>query len=88
MPLAAARDRVRLPFAKAIPEADSALVALLTPEPRGGLVAGLPNEWLDGEPGVCDADEVRSAYVEFLSTRLEEPRGWAENLKEACEAAV
>ncbi len=85
---AAARDHVLLPFAKAIPEADAALGPLLTPETLAGILAAVPNEWLDGEPGFCDADEVRSAYVEFLSTRLEEPRGWARALGEAHETAI
>jgi hypothetical protein len=31
---------------------------------------------------------VRAAYVEFLSRRLEEPRGWVGALKEAHEQAV
>nr|MBA3704302.1 aminotransferase class I and II [Rubrobacteraceae bacterium] len=35
--------------------------------------------------GFASADEVRSAYVAYLSTRLREPRAWVSALEEAVE---
>jgi hypothetical protein len=82
-PFAAARDHVLLPFATAIPEADAALVPLLTDEVLRGIVDLVPEEWLEGEPAFADAAAVRAAYVEFLSNRLGEPRVWVRALEEA-----
>lgn len=82
-PYAAARAHVLLPFATRIPEADAALAPRLTPEALRAAVALVTDEWLQGEPGFGGAEEVRSAYVEYLSARLEEPRSWAVALEEA-----
>jgi hypothetical protein len=43
----------------------------------------IPTEWLADEPGFADAEEVRASYVEYLSTRLREPRDWVLALEEA-----
>ena len=87
-PFAAARDHVLLPFARAIADTDAALVPCLTEEVLRGIVELVPEQWLRDEPGFADAAAVRAAYVEFLSRRLEEPRGWVGALKEAHEQAV
>jgi hypothetical protein len=80
----AASDHVLLPFAGAIPEADAAL----TPRLAGGVLREIvdlvPEEWLRDEPGLADTACVRAAYVEFLTSRLEEPRGWVRALEETC----
>ena len=79
-----------LPFAGAIPEADASLGSLLAPDTLAGILAAVPDAWLDGEGegGFHDPDRARSAYAGFFSSRLEEPRGWAEDLEEAHRAAV
>ncbi|HSK99288.1 MAG TPA: HipA family kinase [Rubrobacteraceae bacterium] len=82
-PFAAARDHVLLPFATAIREADATLTPLLTDEVLRGIVDLVPEEWLEDEPAFAAAEAVRAAYVEFLSTRLEEPRVWVRALEEA-----
>jgi hypothetical protein len=82
-PFAGAGDHVLLPFAKYIPEVDETLTPLLSPEVLSGVVGLVPEEWLRDEPGFEDAGEVRSAYVEYLRFRLEEPRTWARALEEA-----
>ena len=81
-PFVAARDHVLLLFAAPIPEVDNALARLLTPNVLGGIVDLVPAEWLE-EAGFTDASEVRAAYVEFLLSRLEEPRLWVRALEEA-----
>jgi hypothetical protein len=43
---------------------------------------------LEDEPGFTDTAMLRAAYVEFLSSRLEEPRGWVGALEEVHEQAV
>jgi hypothetical protein len=87
-PYSMARDHVLLPFADALTEADAAFTLLLTPGVLDEVVGLVPDEWLRDEPGFVDADEVRSAYVEYLSARLEEPRTWVQALGEAHEQLI
>ena len=82
-PFAAARDHVLLPFAGTIPEADAALAPRLTPDVLRAVVDLIPDEWLANEPGFGSPEEVRSAYVAYLSARLREPRTWVGALEEA-----
>ncbi len=83
-----AREHVLLPFAGALPEADAALTTLLTPEVLRGVLGLVPDDWLRDEPGFGDPDEVRSAYVGYLSARLEEPRVWVQALEDAREQLI
>lgn len=79
-PFAAARDHVLLPFATEIRDADADLAHHLTPEALRGIVDLVPDEWLAGEPGFASAEEVRDAYVSYLTARLREPRAWVRAL--------
>lgn len=82
-PFAAARDHVLLPFAGSISEADADLAPLLTNDVLNAIVDLIPEQWLADEPGFGSADEVRSAYVAYLSNRLREPRTWVGALEES-----
>jgi hypothetical protein len=82
-PFAAVRDHVLLPFAASISEADAALAPRLVPEVLRAIVDMIPEEWLADEPGFRSIEEVRSAYVAYLSTRLQEPRAWVSALEES-----
>ena len=82
-PFAGARDHVLLPFAKNIRKADAELAPLLTPEKVSGVLNLVPDEWLREEPGFDGPEEVRSAYFEYLSSRLEEPRDWVPALEDS-----
>lgn len=73
----AAREHVLLPLAGPVPQADAALAPLLSRKQLREIVALLPDEWLEDEPGFTGLEEVRSAYVDYLSARLAEPRTWA-----------
>jgi hypothetical protein len=81
-PFAAVRDHVLLPFADSISEADAALAPRLTLEVLRSIVDMIPEEWLAGESGFGSVEEVRSAYLAYLTTRLREPRGWVSALEE------
>lgn len=85
---AAARDHVLLPFAGPGPEVDGALASCLTPDVLHKILELVPEEWLEGEPDFADAENVRAAYQEFLTERLEEPRLWAEAMEEVRGQAV
>jgi hypothetical protein len=82
-PFTPIRDHVLLPFANSISEADAALAPRLTPEVLRSIVDLIPPEWLAEEPGFESVEEVRSAYVAYLGTRLQEPRTWVSALEEA-----
>jgi hypothetical protein len=81
-PFAAARDHVLLPFVTRTAEADAELAPRLTPEALRGIVDLVPDEWLADEPGFAGAEEVRDAYVAYLTARLRGPRAWARALEE------
>jgi hypothetical protein len=87
-PFAAARDHVLLPFAGNIFDAEAKLAPQLTSKVLREIVDLVPDEWLRDEHGFADVAAVRAAYVEFLSSRLEEPRGWVRVLEEIHEQTV
>ncbi|MGH3106202.1 MAG: HipA family kinase, partial [Rubrobacteraceae bacterium] len=81
-PFSAIKDHVLLPFAGSISEADAALAPRLTLEALRSIVDLIPEEWLADEPGFGSVEEVRSAYVAYMNTRLQEPRIWVRALEE------
>ena len=81
-PFASIRDHVLLPFSGSISEADAALAPRLAPEVLRSIVDLIPEEWLADEPGFESAEDVRSAYIAYLGTRLQEPRAWVSALEE------
>ncbi len=68
-------EHVLLPYAASVAEADARLAPQVTRGLLEGVVARVPDVWLDGD----DPD----VYVEYLAERLEEPRAWVD----AAEAA-
>ncbi len=81
-PYISAREHVLLPLAGPVPQADAALAPVLTRETLREVVALLPDEWLRDESGFTGPEEVRSAYVDYLSARLAQPRAWARALED------
>lgn len=77
-PFEAVRDHVLLPFAESIAEADARLAPLIGRDLLTEVAAVIPDAWLAPEPGLPDADAHRRAYVDYLSTRLREPRPFVE----------
>lgn len=87
-PFAAARAHVLLPLAGDIHAADAELAPELDEGTLRGVIDQVPHSWLEDEPGFGSSEEVREAYLEYLSARLEGPRGWAEALEETREQLV
>jgi hypothetical protein len=87
-PYAAARNHVLLPLSGSVPQADASLTPLLSQEALRSVVKLVPDKWLRDEPGFESPQEVRSAYVDYLSARLAEPRAWARALEDIREQAV
>ncbi|MEG1681055.1 MAG: aminotransferase class I and II, partial [Stenotrophomonas sp.] len=70
-PFVLIKDHVLLPFAGRIAEADAALAPLLTDVVIDGIVAQIPDSWLQTEPSFADASAYRSAYANYLKRRLQ-----------------
>ena len=87
-PFAPIRDHVLLPVAGDVVEADARLAPRLDAATVEAVVAAVPDALLmdapEGRtPPFDSADANRARYAEWLATRLEAPRAWAE----AAEAA-
>jgi hypothetical protein len=73
------KDHVLLPFAAAIADVDEQLAAALTPAVVAGIVAEIPDVWLqDGGHDPTAADRARDAYRRHLCDRLAAPRLFVE----------
>ena len=55
---------------------DAELSARVTSELLHGVLAAVPDEWLDDVPGRDGAAGVREAYVDYLLARLRHGRSW------------
>lgn len=69
-PFAAVRDHVLLPWAGALPAAGARLSARLGPGVVEGVLAQVPDGWLQGEPSFATPDNHRAAYARHLARRL------------------
>jgi hypothetical protein len=76
-PFAAIREHVLLRHATALEAEDESLAAALTPEVLAGILSAVPDPWLSAD-GLHSPNEIRDAYVRYLTTRLEPPRTFAE----------
>jgi len=76
-------EHVLLPFAAGLKEADAELAGRLTPELIRRVVDLIPESWLSGEGRFSSVEAHREAYVEYLTTRLEGPRPFAEEAQHA-----
>lgn len=68
-------DHVMLDHIDELPAVDERVRALLDEKVFTDVLAQVPDNWLEPVPGAEDADAVRSAYVAFLSARLD-TRQW------------
>jgi hypothetical protein len=69
-------DHVLLPFAGSIVDADARLAPLVDRAVLEPITAAIPDDWLQPERGLPDADAHRRAYVDYLVARLDAPRAW------------
>jgi hypothetical protein len=69
-------DHVLLHAATDLQAADERLRPRLDVEVLSGIVASVPEEWLDEETEFADHEAHRQAYVTYLHERLTGPRAW------------
>src|SRR5690625_4292983 len=79
----AIRDHVLLPFADEVDRADEYFAETITEEMIRGVVALVPESWLGDVPEFASVSEHRTAYVEFLTRRLDDPRQFVEDIRDA-----
>jgi hypothetical protein len=82
-PFVQVRDHVMLRFAGSIVDADAQLAPRLDRTILEGFAAGIPDDWLQPEPGLPDPDAHRRAYVDYLMARLDAPRAFVEEAERA-----
>ncbi len=82
-PFSKIKDHVLLPFAGALEEADSKMVARITPDIIDSIVKLIPDAWLVENSSAGAGGQHRDVYIEYLLSRLESPRFF---LKEAMDA--
>ena len=77
-----------LPQASALEAADIKLKALLTPEVLQNIVNLIPEEWLEWEGSDETPDEIRSIYLQFLTTRLAHSEVFTKTAQDARQALI
>lgn len=77
------RDHVLLAAADRVDEADARLAPLLTPALIAGIVAQLPDAWLQGQDAFADAAGQRQAYVDYLVRRVRQRDAFVEGIADA-----
>lgn len=87
-PFPMVRDHVLLPFATQLREADAEMVQRLQPDVVRGIVAQVPDDWLEETPLFAGPDAQRQAYVDYLAARLEAPRPFVEEALRAAPVHV
>ena len=83
----AIKDHVLLPKAGSLIEADRRLEDRITVSDLWAVVGNIPDEWLEHDEGIGDAEAQRDAYMTYFKKRLEAPRPFIEEA-ERCRTAV
>jgi hypothetical protein len=73
-PFALIRDHILLKFASALPAADAALAARITPAVIRDIVELVPEDWLAADTSFDSPRATRDAYIRHLTRRLQAPR--------------
>ncbi|HKY26648.1 MAG TPA: HipA family kinase, partial [Pyrinomonadaceae bacterium] len=68
------KEHILLPFANGIDTADQTMTTLITDEVIKRIVDLVPDDWMNENSPFRTTAEVRQAYVDYLTRRLEQPR--------------
>ncbi|MEL1265334.1 HipA family kinase [Pseudoxanthomonas putridarboris] len=77
-PFALIRDHVLLRWATRLADVDAEMAALLGDDVIGGIVAQVPDTWLEGPDSFGDPAAQRAAYVSYLTQRLARREGFVQ----------
>jgi hypothetical protein len=87
-PFAGVKDHVLLPWASGIAAAGERLAPRLGPGVLEGILARVPDAWLEGEPRFATPAAHRAAYVDHLARRLAAASTFVEEAERARAALV
>ena len=82
-PFTAIKDHVLLPFAIDLDASDDTMSRRLTTEVVAGVVALIPDSWLDDDPLAASKPLQREAYSSYFARRLQAPRAFAQKAARA-----
>lgn len=77
------REHLLLPLAASIEDADARARERLDRALLATAVDAVPGDWLPDDDAFADSDEQRTAYVEWLHSRLTTHRGWLQAAADA-----
>ena len=77
-PFAPIKDHVLLSAATELDAADTWMASRLTPDVVAGVVALIPDAWLDDDPLAASKPVQREAYASYFARRLQAPRAFAQ----------
>ena len=72
------KDHVLLPFASALPDVDSRMSERLSAEAITNIVNLIPDAWVTEDSSVAERKQHRDAYIEYLVSRVQQPRAFVE----------
>jgi hypothetical protein len=81
-----AGDHVLIGSAPDVSAADSVLAPQVTDDVVRAATDDVPDEWLADEPGFATADDVRRAYRDWFTARLDTRPSWLAALRDAVSA--
>jgi hypothetical protein len=82
------KNHVLLPYAHALQDVDGQMTARLTPDMLKNIVDLIPDAWLVEDPLFSDRAQHRTAYLEYLLRRLEQPHEFLEEAARARSVSV
>ena len=73
-------EHILLPFANDIEAADQSMTELITEDVIKSVVDLVPETWIEANGPFSSIAEYKRAYVDYLTRRLEAPRGFVEEI--------
>jgi hypothetical protein len=83
-----AGDHVLIGAQPDVDAADDVLAGRVTRDVLDAAVAEVPDEWLSDEPGFASPEDVRAAYIDWLSARLAARAQWLPGLRAAASGGA
>jgi hypothetical protein len=71
-----ASDHLFISYLGGIGQADAELAPLVTRQLLAKVLDQVPDEWLEDVPGLSGPEQIRGAYVDFLTARIDGERSW------------
>ncbi len=87
-PFTMIRDHVLLAWADGLPEADARMKRVLSADLIAEVVAAVPDDWLQGDSPFADRRQMRQAYVDYLTARLQTSHIFVEEAMRARSVSV